>query len=75
LGQLQAARKEAAKAPQPQRLALTPEALARLESLGEPSAAWECLTLRTRKEIVRALANAIKVYPDLDGYFVVADWE
>jgi DNA invertase Pin-like site-specific DNA recombinase len=54
---------------------LTPELLARLEVFRDPTVAWERFTHRTRKEIVRALAKTITVWPDMDGYFVVADWE
>ena len=54
---------------------VTPETLARLEVFRDPTVAWARFTRRSRKEIVRALAKTITIYPDLDGYFVVADWE
>jgi hypothetical protein len=49
--------------------------LARLEVFRDPAVAWARFTHRSRKEIVRALAKTITIYPDLDGYFIVADWE
>jgi len=54
---------------------ITAETLARLEVFRDPGVAWGRFTHRSRKEIVRALAKTITIYPDLDGYFVVADWE
>jgi hypothetical protein len=54
---------------------ITPETLARLEIFRDPAVAWARFTHRSRKEVVRALVKTITIYPDLDGYFVVADWE
>lgn len=54
---------------------ITPELLARLEVFRDPTVAWARFTRRTRKEILCALAKAVTVYPDIDGYFVVAEWE
>ena len=47
--------------------------LERLKVFREPVAAWDRFSLRTRKEIVRAVAKRLTTHPDLDGYFVVAD--
>lgn len=54
---------------------ITPEVLAKLEVLRDPAVAWARFTRRTRKEVVRALTKTITIYPDMDGYFVVADWD
>ncbi len=74
LAELEAARADAAQPVEPPAPAISPGTLARLEVLREPAAAWAWFTQKTRKEIIRALATAVLVYPDLDGYIVVADW-
>jgi len=55
--------------------AISPELLARLEVFRNPAIAWGRFTRRTRKEVVRALARGVTIHPDIDGYFVVIDWE
>jgi DNA invertase Pin-like site-specific DNA recombinase len=68
--------REAAAQPGPDAApTITPDLLARLEVFRDPVMAWARFTRRTRKEIVRALAKTITIYPDMDGYFIVADWE
>jgi DNA invertase Pin-like site-specific DNA recombinase len=54
---------------------LTPALVARLEVFCDPRAAWLAFTPRTRKQVLRALAERVTIYPDLDGYVVVADWQ
>jgi hypothetical protein len=75
LGDLDAAREEAARPVRMDAPAIAPEVLARLEVLRDPVAAWARFALRTRKEILQALAERVVIYPDLDGYFVVMDWQ
>lgn len=53
---------------------LSETVLRRLEVFRNPEAAWERFTQRTRKEVLRALAKGVTVYPDLDGYVLVFDW-
>ena len=55
--------------------AISPYALARLEVFRDPAVAWARFTHHTRKEVIRALTKAITIHPDVDGYFVVMDWE
>jgi DNA invertase Pin-like site-specific DNA recombinase len=54
--------------------AISPELLTRLELFRDPSLAWGRFTRRTRKEVVRALARDVTIYPDVCGYFLVVDW-
>src|SRR5262249_7719178 len=54
--------------------AIDPAVIARLEALRDPPAAWERMISASRKEIIRALAARVTVYPDLAGYFVVVEW-
>ncbi len=75
LAELTKAREAAAQFDPDAAPTITPDLLARLEVFREPVVAWARFTQRTRKEIVRALAKTITIYPDMDGYFIVADWE
>ncbi len=72
---LEAARKalEAPEEPDPQPL-LSEAVLRRLEVFRNPEEAWERFSLKTRKEVIRALAKVATVYPNLDGYVLVFDW-
>jgi hypothetical protein len=72
LGKARAAAAEPDPAEAP---AISPDLLARLEVFRDPTEAWRRFTHRTRKEILRALAKAVTIYPDMDGYFLVVDWE
>jgi len=53
---------------------LSEDVLRRLEVFRNPEEAWEKFSLKTRKEVLRALAKTARVYPDLDGYVLVFDW-
>lgn len=74
LAELQAA-KAPARPAEPEAPTLSSEALARLEVLRDPAEAWRRFTVKSRKEIVRALAASVTIHPDRDGYFVVMAWE
>jgi DNA invertase Pin-like site-specific DNA recombinase len=74
LADLEAARAEAAAPVLTDLPAIDPAMLARLHALREPRAAWDRLTTRTRKEIIRALVTSATVHPDFDGYFLVIEW-
>jgi DNA invertase Pin-like site-specific DNA recombinase len=71
---LQAARIEAAQAPEPVERGVTPELLARLEPFRVPAQAWERFSMRTRKDVLQALAGRIWIYPEVAGYVVAVDW-
>ncbi len=72
---LEAAKKALEGPEEPESRPLLSEAvLRRLEVFRNPEEAWEKFSMRTRKEVIRALANAARVYPDLDGYVLVFDW-
>jgi DNA invertase Pin-like site-specific DNA recombinase len=75
LAELAKARAAAAEPDASAASSITPDLLARLEVFRDPAVAWARFTRRTRKEIVRALAKTIVIYPDIDGYFIVANWE
>jgi DNA invertase Pin-like site-specific DNA recombinase len=71
---LNAAKAEAVHPVVDERPRFTEATLERLAVFREPATAWSSFTLRTRKEIIRALADRVTIHPDLDGYFVVPDW-
>jgi DNA invertase Pin-like site-specific DNA recombinase len=75
LAELEKARMAAAQQEEESAPTLGPEMLARLEVYRDPSVAWTRFTRGTRKEILRALARGVTIYPDIDGYFLVADWD
>lgn len=54
---------------------LSEAVLRRLEIFRDPETAWGLFTHRTRKEVLRALAKAVTVYPDQDGYVLTLDWQ
>ncbi|HEV8310550.1 MAG TPA: hypothetical protein VGW35_23050, partial [Methylomirabilota bacterium] len=74
LSQLDVARAAVTRPAEPEPALLSPEILRRLEVLKHPAAAWQRFRQRTRKEIVRALAETVWIYPDADGYVLVMDW-
>jgi len=74
LADLEAAKREATQPVADDRPVVSEAILERLAVFREPVAAWLRFTLRTRKEVLRALAQRVTIHPDLDGYFVVADW-
>jgi hypothetical protein len=53
---------------------VTPELLARLEPFRVPAQAWERFSMRTRKDVLQALAGRIWIYPEVAGYVVAVDW-
>jgi hypothetical protein len=72
---LEAAKKAVERPEEPEAQPLLSEAvLRRLEVFRNPEEAWARFSLKTRKEVLRALAKAVTVYPDLDGYVLVFDW-
>jgi DNA invertase Pin-like site-specific DNA recombinase len=74
LAELEAARADAIKPVEVDGPRVSEAVLERLEAFREPTAAWERFSLRTRKEVLRALAERVTIHPDIDGYFVVANW-
>ncbi len=75
LTELQKARVAAAQQGQGSSPGLGPEMLARLEAYRDPAVAWARFTRGTRKEILRVLAKVVTICPDIDGYFLVVDWD
>lgn len=72
---LEAAQAAPGKPEEPDAPPLLSEAvLRRLEVFRDPESAWERFSQRTRKEVLRALAKGVTIYPDLDGYVLVFDW-
>jgi DNA invertase Pin-like site-specific DNA recombinase len=60
--------------PSPDHPMLSEAVLRRLEVFRDPGAAWERITHRTRKEVLRALAKTVTIYPDQDGYVLDFAW-
>jgi hypothetical protein len=48
--------------------------LAKLEAFRDPATTWARLSIRSRKEVLRALAKVALVYPVIDGYIVAVEW-
>jgi len=75
LAELEKARAAAARQGEQTPPALGPEMLERLKVFRDPAVAWTRFTRGTRKEVLRALSKCVTIYPNFDGYFVVADWD
>jgi DNA invertase Pin-like site-specific DNA recombinase len=72
---LEAAQAAVNKPEEPDAPLLSEAVLRRLEVFRDPESAWERFSQRTRKEVLRALAKGVTIYPDLDGYILVFDWQ
>jgi DNA invertase Pin-like site-specific DNA recombinase len=75
VSELEAARKSAAAPAPAEESGISPELIRRLEVFRDPEVAWAGFSQKKRKEVLRALAKTVLIYPDSDGYIVVFEWD
>jgi DNA invertase Pin-like site-specific DNA recombinase len=75
VSELEASRKSAAAPAPAEESGISPELIRRLEVFRDPEVAWAGFSQKKRKEVLRALAKTVLIYPDSDGYIVVFEWD